>query len=140
MIVNAVNALLGVPLHASLFQMTNTGTGTFKAAEFENVTSGGIDGTTAAIGAIFPEGSNNAITFTANNPGVLYNGLNVVLISDVAKDDERAEYNAGSKTLTIHIEADSSVATAVVAAVEAEVPFTQSSQRITEAAPMPRVT
>jgi len=122
-LVGSVNDLANIPLTAALYQSTNDGTGTFTATIFKDVTSGGTN-TTQATGAIFPKGGNNAITFTAANNGVNYNGLRVIFVNDVDEGNESVSYDAGTKTLTIHVKAGVSNADTVIAKVNTEGTFT----------------
>jgi len=124
-VVNAINALVSVPFKAALFQQFNTGAGFFEAAEFENVTRGGVNNPDGkpAVGAIFPAGGNNAITLTANANGDQYNGVKVVLESDGIAGAEDADYDEPTKTLTISLVPGVTTAGVVVDAIKTEGTF-----------------
>lgn len=115
-----VNAVANCPLSVELFQGSNSGEGTFANQTFEHVTQSGTN-TTPAIGAIFPAGGNNAITFTAVNNGEQYNDLKVIFTAGGTKGSETVVYDANTKTLTIAIAPGSgpgaSTANTVVAAI-----------------------
>ncbi|MEJ2698046.1 MAG: VCBS repeat-containing protein [Desulfuromonadales bacterium] len=115
-LVRQVNSLLNVPLVASLFQQTNDGSGSFSAGVYAGVTSGG-DGGTRATGAIFPDGSNNAVSFTAENNGAQYNNLMVRFVGGGVKGQETAVLQNNILTVTLQTGENGSTANEVITAI-----------------------
>ncbi|MCL5096234.1 MAG: PA14 domain-containing protein, partial [Candidatus Omnitrophica bacterium] len=84
------------------------------SASATNVTSGG-SAFTAATGIIRPNANNSAVQIWARVPGDYYNGITVTFVDDVATGLERAVYDAATKTLTIHKNAQTKASKIVTA-------------------------
>lgn len=71
--------------------------------------------------------ANNDIVLTANQNGVSFNDVDVVFMNDGVAGAETADYNSGTKTLTVHVQSGFSTATQVVAAINTEGTFTATA-------------
>lgn len=71
--------------------------------------------------------ANNDIVLTANQNGANFNDVDVVFMNDGVAGAETANYNSGTKTLTVHVQAGFSTATQVVAAINTEGTFTATA-------------
>jgi flagellar hook-associated protein 3 FlgL len=76
-----------------------------------------------AQGVIQSQNANNDIVLTAAENGSVFNGVRVVFANDGTFGAESADYNAGTKTLTVHVQEGYSTAAQVVDAINAEGTF-----------------
>jgi flagellin-like hook-associated protein FlgL len=117
---------------------TNNGGGLITQMGTLGVTAGGSANpaslpATASVALAAPNDVNTALTFTANNPGTLYNGATVEFINDQTGNVATVSYNPGSKRLQIHVDATATTASTVMDAVNQQGIFTAALDRSTDA-------
>ncbi|HTN74367.1 MAG TPA: hypothetical protein VL096_03940, partial [Pirellulaceae bacterium] len=113
---------------------TNSGAGLIADTGVLGVTTGGSSNPTAmqATASANFAASNSALTFTAINGGTAYSDVTIEFVDDQIGDIATSSYNAGTKTLRVHIDATQTTANTLRQAVNDDGLFYVTLDRTTD--------